>query len=135
MSASQSAESGPVTPVGPEPSGDQRPQPGGIAPLLDRDARLQAGRRSAAAPERPVTPKMRFYSGDHGGGRMNHHDIALVENTALPEPPKDWSMYGGARLRGEPHRDRAAGPRGVAAPARLPAAQRASNSTAAPSMA
>jgi catechol 2,3-dioxygenase len=47
-------------------------------------------------PDRPVTPKMRFYSGDHGGGRMNHHDIALVENTSLPEPPKDWSMYGGA---------------------------------------
>jgi len=40
-------------------------------------------------PDRPVTPKMRFYSGDHGGGRMNHHDIALVENTSLPEPPKD----------------------------------------------
>jgi catechol 2,3-dioxygenase len=47
-------------------------------------------------PGRAVTPKMRFYSGDHGGGRMNHHDIALVENTSLPEPPKDWSMYGGA---------------------------------------
>jgi catechol 2,3-dioxygenase-like lactoylglutathione lyase family enzyme len=40
-------------------------------------------------PGRAVTPKMRFYSGDHGGGRMNHHDIALVENTALPEPPKE----------------------------------------------
>jgi catechol 2,3-dioxygenase len=46
-------------------------------------------------PGRAVTPKMRFYSGDHGGGRMNHHDIALVENPSLPEPPKDWSMYGG----------------------------------------
>jgi catechol 2,3-dioxygenase len=47
-------------------------------------------------PDRPVTPKMRFYSGDHGGGRMNHHDIALVENRNLPAPPREWSMYGGA---------------------------------------
>ncbi|HUB46354.1 MAG TPA: VOC family protein [Acetobacteraceae bacterium] len=46
-------------------------------------------------PDRAVTPKMRFYSGDHGGGRMNHHDIALVENPNLPEPPAEWSMYGG----------------------------------------
>jgi len=36
---------------------------------------------------------MRFYSGDHGG-RMNHHDIALVENRALPAPPADWAMFG-----------------------------------------
>ena len=42
-----------------------------------------------ATPQRPNPPNMRFYSGDHGGGRMNHHDIALLENTALPEPPKD----------------------------------------------
>lgn len=46
-----------------------------------------------ATPERPNPPKMRFYSGDHGG-RMNHHDIALVENPALPAPPKDWDMFG-----------------------------------------
>jgi catechol 2,3-dioxygenase len=38
--------------------------------------------------------KMRFYSGDHGGGRMNHHDIALCENPDLPAPPKDWAMFG-----------------------------------------
>jgi catechol 2,3-dioxygenase len=44
-------------------------------------------------PQRPNPPKMRFYSGDHSG-QMNHHDVALVENPALPEPPKDWSMYG-----------------------------------------
>ena len=43
---------------------------------------------------RPNPPKMRFYSGDRGGGTMNHHDLALVENTSLPEPPKDWSMFG-----------------------------------------
>jgi catechol 2,3-dioxygenase len=33
-------------------------------------------------PDRPNPPK------------MNHHDIALVENTALPEPPKEWGMFG-----------------------------------------
>ncbi len=42
---------------------------------------------------RPNPPKMRFYSGDHDG-RMNHHDIALVENRDLPEPPKEWGMFG-----------------------------------------
>jgi len=47
-----------------------------------------------ARPDRPNPPKMRFYSGDHGEGRLNHHDIALVENTALPAPPKEWSMFG-----------------------------------------
>lgn len=35
---------------------------------------------------------MRFYSGDHSG-RMNHHDIALVENPNLPKPPEDWQMF------------------------------------------
>ena len=45
-------------------------------------------------PTRPNPPKMRFYSGDRGGGSMNHHDIALIENTNLPEPPKEWSMNG-----------------------------------------
>ncbi len=44
--------------------------------------------------ERPNPPKMRFYSGDHGGGQLNHHDIALVENRALPAPPADWQMFG-----------------------------------------
>lgn len=37
---------------------------------------------------RPNPPNMRFYSCDHAG-KDNHHDIALVENTALPEPPKE----------------------------------------------
>ncbi len=44
-------------------------------------------------PDRPDPPKMRFYSGSHGG-EMNHHDIALVENKALPAPPKEWAMFG-----------------------------------------
>lgn len=38
--------------------------------------------RPSGAPKRGT---MRFYSGDHGG-RMNHHDIALVETPSLPPP-------------------------------------------------
>jgi catechol-2,3-dioxygenase len=47
-----------------------------------------------ATERRPNPPKMRFYSGDHGGGKLNHHDVALVENPNLPEPPKEWGMFG-----------------------------------------
>ncbi len=36
---------------------------------------------------------MRFYSGVGQGG-THHHDIALVENPNLPEPPKEWGMFG-----------------------------------------
>ena len=36
---------------------------------------------------------MRFYSGNHDG-KMNHHDIALVENPDLPKPPENWEMFG-----------------------------------------
>jgi len=39
--------------------------------------------RPGGAPQRGT---MRFYSGDHGGGRRNHHDIALVETPSLPAP-------------------------------------------------
>src|SRR5580692_5186715 len=45
-----------------------------------------------ARPDRPKPPNMRFYSCDHAG-KDNHHDIALVENTNLPEPPKEWGMF------------------------------------------
>lgn len=38
-------------------------------------------------------PAMRFYSGDHGG-KMAHHDVAIVENPNLPPPPKDWQLFG-----------------------------------------
>src|SRR4051794_35096046 len=41
-------------------------------------------------PDRPVAPNMRFYSCDHGGGRLSHHDLALVENNDLPAPPAEW---------------------------------------------
>jgi catechol 2,3-dioxygenase len=47
-----------------------------------------------ATPKRPNPPKMRFYSGDHGGGAMSHHDLALIENPNLPPPPASWAMVG-----------------------------------------
>jgi len=40
--------------------------------------------------DRPNPPKMRFYSGDHRG-KMQHHDLALMEMPNLP-PPAAWSM-------------------------------------------
>jgi catechol 2,3-dioxygenase len=38
-------------------------------------------------------PAMRFYSGNHGG-KLTHHDVALVENPNLPPRPKEWDMFG-----------------------------------------
>jgi len=45
-------------------------------------------------PDRPVVPNFRFYSCDHGDGRLSHHDLALVENPNLPPPPDEWNMIG-----------------------------------------
>ena len=45
------------------------------------------------SPNRPNPPRMRFYSGTGAGG-THHHDMALVENPSLPEPPLEWSMVG-----------------------------------------
>ena len=45
------------------------------------------------APSRPNPPRMRFYSGTGAGG-THHHDMALVEDPSLPEPPVEWSMVG-----------------------------------------
>jgi len=52
----------------------------------------QVGQLKATAT-RPNPPNMRFYSCDYNG-KLNHHDIALVENKDLPEPPKEWGMFG-----------------------------------------
>jgi catechol-2,3-dioxygenase len=52
----------------------------------------EVGRLQPGTPERP-RPIMRFYSADHDG-KLNHHDIALVENKDLPLRPKDWAMFG-----------------------------------------
>src|SRR5262249_45061105 len=43
---------------------------------------------------RPNPPKLGFYSGDHGGGALSPHDLALIENTNLPPPPAEWTMTG-----------------------------------------
>jgi len=45
-------------------------------------------------PDRPNPPNFRFYSCDHGDGRLSHHDLALVENPNLPPPPAEWDMIG-----------------------------------------
>jgi len=44
-------------------------------------------------PNRPNPPRMRFYSGTGSDG-THHHDMALVENPSLPEPPLEWTMVG-----------------------------------------
>lgn len=44
--------------------------------------------------QRPNPPCMRFYSAA-GGGPINHHDVALVENRNLPAPPAEWDIAGG----------------------------------------
>ena len=41
--------------------------------------------------DRPNPPKMRFYSGRRNG-MHNHHDLALMENRNLPEPPENWTL-------------------------------------------
>ncbi len=44
-------------------------------------------------PEMGQLPAMRFYSGDHGG-KMTHHDVAVVENPNLPPRPEKWELFG-----------------------------------------
>jgi catechol-2,3-dioxygenase len=93
MSANQSTKSGPVT-------------PSGLNHLVLNVRNLEESHRFwteivgfrqvgelKKTPGRPNPAKMRFYSGDHGG-RMNHHDIALIENPNLPAPPAEWAMNG-----------------------------------------
>ncbi len=72
-----------------------------------------------ATPQRPNPAKMRFYSGDHDG-QMNHHDIALIENTGPARPAVRMEHERDAD-GDRPHRHLAPEPRGLAAPARIPA--------------
>jgi catechol 2,3-dioxygenase-like lactoylglutathione lyase family enzyme len=37
--------------------------------------------------------KMQFYSGDHGNGQLNHHDIAFIEEPSLPAPPANGEKF------------------------------------------
>jgi catechol 2,3-dioxygenase len=53
----------------------------------------QVGALRPRADKAPV-PTMRFYSGDHGG-KMTHHDVAIVENRDLPPPPEKWQLLSG----------------------------------------
>jgi catechol 2,3-dioxygenase len=52
----------------------------------------QVGALRPRADMGPI-PRMRFYSGDHGG-KMTHHDVAIVENPNLPPPPAEWMLFG-----------------------------------------
>ena len=54
---------------------------------------MQQGGELKPAPDRPNPPKMRFYSGTGAAG-THHHDMALMENPSLPEPPVEWSIVG-----------------------------------------
>ncbi len=36
--------------------------------------------------------KMQFYSADHGGGQLTHHDLAFVEVPTLPAPAADGTL-------------------------------------------
>ena len=40
----------------------------------------------------PSGPQMQFYSGDHGAGRLSHHDIAFCEVPTLPAPGPDGNL-------------------------------------------
>ena len=36
--------------------------------------------------------KMQFYSADHGGGQLSHHDVAFMEFPELPAPAADGTL-------------------------------------------
>ena len=55
----------------------------------------QVGTLRARAQMGPQ-PAMRFYSGEHGG-KLAHHDLALVENPALPKPAQPWDLFSAAQ--------------------------------------
>ena len=49
-------------------------------------------------PDRPNPPNMRFYSGDHSG-KLNHHDLALVEMPNDREAEAAISALNGSEFR------------------------------------
>ena len=56
--------------------------------------RLRDGRPADADRERAQPAQDALLSGKREDGSHHHHDVALVENTDLPAPPKDWAMFG-----------------------------------------
>jgi len=51
----------------------------------------QVGSFTAGDPS-GLQRKMQFYSGDHGDGRLHHHDIAFIEVPSLPAPAPDGTL-------------------------------------------
>ena len=51
----------------------------------------QVGRFDSGDPS-GLQRKMQFYSGDHGEGRLTHHDIAFCEAPELPMPGADGTV-------------------------------------------
>lgn len=51
----------------------------------------QVGRFDSGDPS-GLQRKMQFYSGDHGEGRLTHHDIAFCEAPELPAPAADGTV-------------------------------------------
>lgn len=51
----------------------------------------KVGQFTSGDPSR-LQRKMQFYSGDHGEGRLTHHDIAFCEVPALPAPAADGTL-------------------------------------------
>jgi catechol 2,3-dioxygenase-like lactoylglutathione lyase family enzyme len=51
----------------------------------------QVGRFVSGDPS-GMQRKMQFYSADHGGGQLQHHDIAFVEVPGLPAPSPDGTL-------------------------------------------
>src|SRR6516165_690625 len=107
---------GSADPHGHQPPGDQRARHRGIAPLLDRDPRLQAGRRIAAARRQDALLQRRPQRPDEP-----------PRHSALREPGPTGAARGLGHVQdagcGQPHRDLDAQPRGVAQAARLSAQQ------------
>jgi catechol 2,3-dioxygenase len=86
------------------PSGSGRGEPGPVMPsglnhLVINVRDMEASHRfwtevvglrqvGQFRPRGDVGPRraMRFYSADHGGGQMTHHDVALMEDPDLPAP-------------------------------------------------
>ena len=66
----------------------------GIAPFLDADPRVTQGGRGPCHPEATQPAKDALLQRRSWRRRHRHHDIALLEDTSLPAPPAERSMFG-----------------------------------------